>query len=64
MASKPPELTLLQLLADYGDRWQIQFDERVSCWTAVRRPTPTAMHLLVGRDLGDLSVKLSKAATQ
>jgi hypothetical protein len=30
MASKPLELALLQLLADYGDRWQIQFDEGVS----------------------------------
>jgi hypothetical protein len=62
MESKSLKPTLQQLLADYGDRWQIQFDEGVSCWTAVRRPTPTAMHVLVGRDLGDLSVKLGKAA--
>jgi hypothetical protein len=46
------------LLRTYGDHWQIQRDDDSGVWTAIRRPTPTALHILVAFDLPGLAAKL------
>lgn len=48
---------LEDVLTRFGDRWQIQRDDG-GVWTAVRRPTPTAFHIVVGHDLAGLAAKL------
>jgi hypothetical protein len=49
--------TLADVRAEFGpDGWQLQ--EGRFCWTAVRRPTPTAVEVITGRDLDHLAVKL------
>lgn len=50
-----------KLLADHGDRWQIEHSETPAAWAAVQRPTPTAMHVLVALDLDELRAKIQKA---
>jgi hypothetical protein len=52
---------LEDLLHSYGERWQIQQDGEGGVWTAVRRPTPTALHVLVAYDLPGLAAKLQAA---
>lgn len=52
---------LAQVLHDHGERWQIQADADIGAWTAVERPTPTALHVLVAHDLDTLRAKLIKA---
>lgn len=47
-----------ELLHDFGENWQIQADQEVGAFVAVRRPTPTAQHILVARDLTALRAKL------
>ena len=39
-------------------RWQIVYDAGIGAWTAVNRPTPTALHFLCAHDLASLAVKL------
>jgi len=56
MPELPPGLAAL--LHSYGERWQIQQDGEGGVWTAVRRPTPTALHILVAYDLTGLAAKL------
>jgi hypothetical protein len=49
--------TLADVRAEFGpDGWQVH-EERF-CWSAVRRPTATAVEVITGRDLGQLAVKL------
>ncbi|HEX9357081.1 MAG TPA: hypothetical protein VF933_25095 [Streptosporangiaceae bacterium] len=50
-----------RLMNDYGEHWQIQQDGDIGVWTAIRRPTPTALHVLVAYDLTGLAAKLEAA---
>jgi hypothetical protein len=34
---------------------------RTGAWSAIRRPTPTALHVLVAYDLSSLAAKLGSA---
>jgi hypothetical protein len=52
---------LEDLLHSYGEHWQIQQDGDNGVWTAIRRPTPTALHVLVAYDLSGLAAKLEAA---
>lgn len=52
---------LRDLRQTYGERWQIQRDDDSGVWTAIRRPTPTALHVLVAYDLTGLAAKLKAA---
>ena len=52
---------LEDLLHGYGERWQIQRDGDSGVWIAIRRPTPTALHVLVAYDLTGLAAKLEAA---
>jgi hypothetical protein len=40
------------------ERWEIVYDAGIGAWTAVNRPTPTALHFLCAHDLASLAVKL------
>jgi hypothetical protein len=53
---------LAGLLHIYGQQWQIEQDRENGAWTAICRPTPTALHVLVAHDLAGLVTKLE--ATQ
>jgi hypothetical protein len=59
MSELPPGLAAL--LYSYGEHWQIQQDGEGGVWTAIRRPTPTALHVLVAYDLTGLAAKLKAA---
>jgi hypothetical protein len=52
---------LPELLRTYGEHWQILRDDDSGVWTAIRRPTPTALHVLVAYDLPGLAAKLEAA---
>jgi hypothetical protein len=54
-ASTPP---LTDLLAQYGDRCQIEHDDATGIWLALLRPTVTARHYLMASTLGELAAKL------
>jgi hypothetical protein len=45
----------------YGESWRISRSEVPDVWTAVCRPTPAALHILVAHSLPELSEKLAKA---
>ena len=62
-ASDPPASppTLADLLHDHGERWQIEQHPDLYAWTAVRRPTPTALHVLAALSLAELAAKLEAA---
>jgi hypothetical protein len=49
---------LFDVLAEYGGSWQILHDAEIGVWTAVCRPTPTALHFLYAHNLASLAVKL------
>jgi hypothetical protein len=49
---------LLDVLAEYGGSWQIVHDGEMGVWTAVNRPTATALHVICAHDLASLAVKL------
>lgn len=59
MPELPPGLA--DLLHIYGERWQIQQDSEGGVWTAIQRPTATALHILVAYDLTGLAAKLEAA---
>jgi hypothetical protein len=42
-------------------RWQIGHQDDPPAWVAVRRATPTRVHVLVAHDLADLRSKLASA---
>jgi hypothetical protein len=50
---------LLDVIHKYGASWQIVYDAGIGAWTAVNRPTPTALHFLCAHDLASLAVKLA-----
>ena len=52
---------LAALLRTYGEHWQILRDDDSNVWTAIRRPTPSALHVLVAHDLPALAAKLKTA---
>ena len=51
----------MDLLERYGESWSIGRCDGPDVWTAVRRPTPAALHVLVAYSLPELSEKLAKA---
>jgi hypothetical protein len=55
-----------RLLADvmerYGESWAISRADGLDAWTAVCRPAPAALHVLVAHSLPELSEKLAKAS--
>jgi len=51
---------LAGLLQQYT-RWQVEYQDDPPAWIAVRRPTPTRMHVLVAHDLPGLRAKLADA---
>ena len=54
------ELSRLErILAEHGQRWQIERDGSV--WTATERSSPTALHVLVAHDLDTLEQKIIEA---
>lgn len=52
---------LRDVLRSYGKHWQIQQNCESRVWTAIRRPSPTALHVLVAYDLPGLAAKLEAA---
>ena len=50
------------ILHQHGERWQIELDPEIGVWTAVERPTPTALHVVCAHDLASLAAKLNAAA--
>ena len=52
---------LAAVLHSYGEDWQIMQDGETHVWSAVQRPTPTALHVIIGVDLPDLRAKLDRA---
>jgi hypothetical protein len=51
---------LANLLQEYT-HWQIDYQDNPPAWVAVRRPTPTRLHVLVAHDLADLRNRLADA---
>ena len=50
-------LTVADVRAEFAPHgWQ--FQEGRFCWSAIRRPTSTAVEVLTGHDLSHLAVKL------
>jgi hypothetical protein len=49
-------ITVTDVRDEFGPDWQLR--EGHFCWTATRRPTPTAVEVIVGQDLDQLLVKL------
>ncbi len=52
---------LAGLLAEYGDRWEIEELDPGSAWVAVTR-RGSFMHVLAAHDIDDLRAKLQTAA--
>jgi hypothetical protein len=50
-----------RLVAEHGERWEIEYSKAPAGWAAVERPTPTAVHVLVARDLDELRAKIQNA---
>ena len=59
IAAMANEASALQdVLTAYGASWQIVHDAEIGVWTAVCRPTPTALHFICAHNLASLAVKL------
>ena len=56
----PDPVLLPGVLHAYGERWQIARDGETAAWTAVERPSPTALHVVVAFSVGELAEKLAK----
>jgi len=54
-------LRLGDVLREYGEHWQICYDDEYCVWTAVCYPSLTAQRFLVAYDLPGLVVKLRAA---
>ena len=52
------------ILERHGRRWQIGQDRATGVWTAVERPTPTALNIVVARTIGELAVKLDAEGSE
>ncbi len=56
-AAAAAALTIADVRAEFAPHgWQ--FQEGRFCWSAIRRPTPTAVEVVTGQDLDHLAVKL------
>ncbi len=55
------ETMILQLLRIEFPGWTVGPSGAGPVWEAVTRPTPTSLHVLVGRTLPELAVKLARA---
>jgi hypothetical protein len=51
---------LAEVMERHGADWEISKD--ASVWTALRRPRPTAVHILVAHTLPELSEKLERTS--
>jgi hypothetical protein len=49
------------VLRDYGERWQIRYDDEYRVWTAACYPSLTVQRFLVAYDLPGLAAKLRAA---
>lgn len=49
------------LLRDYQDSWEIRHQESPQGWIAVRRLTPTGIHVLAAHDIATLRAKIEAA---
>jgi hypothetical protein len=49
-------VTVADVRDEFGPDWQLR--EGYFCWTATRRPTATAVEVIVGQGLDQLVVKL------
>jgi hypothetical protein len=47
---------LERILAEHGQRWEIERDGLM--WAATERPSPTALHIIIARDLDALERKI------
>ena len=56
-----PQRLLADVMERYGESWRISRSDVPDVWTAVCRPTPAALHILVAHSLPELSEKLAKA---
>jgi hypothetical protein len=56
---EPEPSRLERILVKHGQRWQVERDGLV--WTATERPSPTAVHVIVARDLDALEQKIIEA---
>ena len=52
---------VVQVMHDFGADWQIRYDPETNIWTAVQYPTPAAQHVIVGRSIAELGMKLEAA---
>jgi hypothetical protein len=50
---------LERMVAEHGQRWQIERDGSV--WTAIEHPSPTALHVIIAYDLDALEQKIIEA---
>jgi hypothetical protein len=55
------EPLLMDMMQEYGERWQITRSDAPACWTAVERPSMNALHVIAALDLPELAVKLARA---
>ena len=56
-AEAAPSLTVADVRDEFGpDGWQLR--EGYFCWSAIRRPTPTAREIVTGQTLDQLVDKL------
>jgi hypothetical protein len=56
---EPEPSRLERILVEHGQRWEIERDGSV--WTATERPSRTAVHVIVARDLNALEQKIIEA---
>ena len=56
---EPERSRLERILAKHGQRWQIEREGLV--WTATERPSPTALHVIIARELDALERKIMEA---
>ncbi len=56
------QLRLADVMERYGEDWSISRSDEPDVWTAVCRPKPTALHVLVAYSLPELGEKLDKAS--
>jgi len=45
-----------RILAEYGQRWEIERDGLM--WRATERPSPTSLHILIAHNLDELEQKI------
>jgi hypothetical protein len=50
---------LERILTEHGQRWEIGREGLM--WTATERPSPTALHVIIARDLDALERKIIEA---